>query len=165
MQMAIYRSCACLELNQRKSPLKVEKRSVDILTSSLLVWYWWPVTAVSDSKHQHCWCRSGKQVSASKTQLAASVTQYFCRVDEALWLIQTMHVYRQWACDSAHNHAHFNPSYLGVGYITPTKQLTPNFTSLDVRSAWRVGVGVMPFCKLQNVPYSEWKCILIKCLA
>ena len=24
----------------------------------------------------------------------------------------------------------FNPSYLGVGYITPTKHLTPNFTSL-----------------------------------
>ena len=47
----------------------------------------WPVTAVSDSrdsKPQHSWGRSGTHVSASKTQLAASVTQFFCRVDEAL---------------------------------------------------------------------------------
>ena len=35
MQIAIYRRCACLELNKLKSPLKVDERSVDILTSSL----------------------------------------------------------------------------------------------------------------------------------
>ena len=45
------------------------------------------MTAVSDSrdlKPQHSWGRSGTQVSASQTQLAASVTQFFCRVYEAL---------------------------------------------------------------------------------
>ena len=49
MQMAIYRSCTCLELNKLKSPLKVEECCVDILTWLLLVWYWWPLTAVADS--------------------------------------------------------------------------------------------------------------------
>ena len=33
---------------------------------------------------QQWWCRSGMQASASKTLLAASVTQFFCRVDEVL---------------------------------------------------------------------------------
>ena len=101
MQMAIYRSCVCLELNKLKSPLKCRW---DILVWGLLVWstnsvwYWvaghragdW-LTAVwaclsnsRDSKPQHCWGRCGTQVSASKTQLAASLTQFFCRVNEAL---------------------------------------------------------------------------------
>ena len=38
-------------------------------------------------KPQHCWGRSGRtgtQASASKTQLAASMKQFFCHVYEAL---------------------------------------------------------------------------------
>ena len=41
MQMAICRSCECLELNKLKSPLKCRRvHSIDILAWSLLVWYW-----------------------------------------------------------------------------------------------------------------------------
>ena len=59
--MAIYRSCACLELNKLKSRIKVDERSVDILVAGVMLMGRWPMTAVSDSrelKHQHCWYRA-----------------------------------------------------------------------------------------------------------
>ena len=83
--MAIYRSCVCLELNKSRVHSSVDERSVDILDHCWCATEW-PVTAVSDSqdsKPQHSWGRSGTQVSASQTQPAASVTQFFCLVYEA----------------------------------------------------------------------------------
>ena len=91
--MAIYRSCVCLELNKHKSPLKCIRavwvcRHPSVIFAGVILSGQRP-TAVSsvsdsqDSKPQHCRGRSGTQVSASKTQLAASVTQFFCRVGEA----------------------------------------------------------------------------------
>ena len=159
MHMAIYRRCACLELNKLKSPLKVDERSVDILTWSLLVWYWSPVTAVSDSrdsKHQHCWCRSGKQVSASKTQLAASVTQFFCRVDEALatvWIITPVYsICRDIALQTFWSFCVFNivsSFFLSGQVLWPETWFSPQLqhytTSLAQPSDWCPGSAHLPY--------------------
>ena len=39
--------------------------------------------------------------------------------------------------------------YLVLSASWPSRMLGPG-------DAWRLGVGVRPFCKLQNVPYLEW---------
>ena len=81
--MAIYRNCVRVELNKLKSPLKCRGAlrihpHLNIAGAALSA-----ETAVTDSKPQHSWGRSGTQVSASQTQLAASVKQFFCCVYEA----------------------------------------------------------------------------------
>ena len=85
--MAIYRNCVCVELEKLASSLKCRRalsRHPFINTAGVVLIM---VTAVTNSKPQHCWCCSGTQVSASKKQLAASVTQFFCCVYRALWVV------------------------------------------------------------------------------
>ena len=72
--MAIYRNCVCVEREKLASSLKCRRalRKHPFINTAGVVLI--TVTAVTDSKPQHCWCCSGTQVSASKTQLAAFVS-------------------------------------------------------------------------------------------
>ena len=52
MQMVIYRSCVCLELNELKSPLKVDKlcRHPRVIIAGVILMAGESGTAVSDSR-------------------------------------------------------------------------------------------------------------------
>ena len=86
-QLAIYRNRVCVDLSKLKNPLKCSRVLCRHPRMNIAGGVLSAMTAVSDSKAPTLLVLLRHGGSASKTQLAASVTQFFCRVDEGLILM------------------------------------------------------------------------------